>query len=598
MDLKLEPNQTLDDLLRFALNAALVKINASAGSIMMLDETGSKLCIKARLGAPRAGRKNEPVFDVNSGGIASAVVRTRNSRCTPDAAKAPDFIATQPGSPHFKSLLCAPITAGDKVYGVINADHEEPSRFTISHQTQLEEVAQLLGSVVAERISIPEALRRMTAHLTCDTADGDTESILQEIADDIRNALGADIVILYQYDHESKKFVRTRDGIPTISGTLNHPEYMKTEVRETDGPYQVLLNQNPIFIDDVNAQTEEAIALRKRITRIGQENPNRDRFALRERISSLVGLPLIHMRSTGPEFVGVLFINYRHKQVFNIDETTAMLAFAEAAASAILSARREDQNRIERTGLCHRIHRKFHRLLNDRTHEGQTFLAHFAGAETESFVMAIDIRKSTDLMLHAKTPTHFEEFISEIEGCLKNAVRENHGIVDKFTGDGLLAYFPAFLCGEDAGMCCLRSATECHRAFKDIYERKRTCFQLRPDGVGLGIGVDYGQVHFRMAGQELIAVGRPVVFACRFSSVDSGHTVFNEQAASQIQEKYAVRVRARDVVLPLKREGECIGIDMSLVPCRDDKSAASGGNVNSVEQSTRDLPVGHHGQGS
>ncbi len=583
MNLTLDPNKTLDDLLHFALNTALVKVRATAGSIMMLDASRSELHIKARLGAPRERRASEPVFDVNGPGIASSVARTGTSRCTPDAAMESDFDAKQPGPPHFRSLLCVPIRAPtaefcgavSKVYGVINADHEEPSRFTEADKEVLEEFGQALGSVVAERISIPEALRRITAPLTDESAAGDTESTLQQIAGNIRNALGADVVILYQYDHASNKFIRTRDGGPTISGELSHPEFMKTEVRETDGPYQVLMNEKPVFIADVASQTEEAVALRKRITRSGQANPSRERFALREGISSLVGLPLIHTRSTGHEFVGVLFINYKRRHVFNIDETTAVMAFADAAASAILSARREDQHRIEMTGLCHRIHRCFHHLLNDRQEDGRKFLARFAGAESDCFVMAIDIRRSTDLMLHAKTPSLFEEFISEIEGRLKEAVIGCFGIVDKFTGDGLIAYFPPFIPREDAGLRCLRAATQCHGAFKEVYARKRHCFQLVPAGVGLGIGVDYGPVHFRMAGQELIAVGRPVVFACRLSCVDSEHTVLNQQAAREILAKHAGSVVTKDVIVLLKREGECIGVDVTLAPCADDTTTGA-----------------------
>jgi len=566
MTITLDPGKTLDDLLHFALNTALVKVNAIAGSVMMLNHEAEELHIKARLGPPRQRRTTEPVFPVSGNSIASYVVKHKKTYRTGDAQAVPFFATTQPGEPHFKSLLCVPIidSAGN-VYGVVSADNEHENRFTDNDEKTLEEFGRELGGIVAARISVPEALRRITEQLMSETTDGDIERTLHTIADYIRNALGADVVLLYQYDEASDKFIRTRDGSPTTSGELHHSEFMRTPVYQTDFPYQVLKNGKTLFISDVGTQTEEAMSIRSRIIRHGQEHPNRDRFSVREGIKSLVGLPLIRNRpDKNGEFVGVLFVNYRKEHVFNIDEQTALMAFADAAAFAILAARREERSRKEKTGLYYRIDERAYGLLNDREKIGLDFLSHFAGEDSECYVMAIDIRRSTDLMLHATTADLFEEFMAEMEGRLKNAVKANWGIVDKFTGDGLIAHFPAFFAGEDAGLHCLKAASDCHKAFSEVYEVKHHCFQVVLAGVGLGIGIDYGLVHLRITGQELIAVGKPVVYACRFSAVDSGHTVLNQRAADVIRKKHAANVITRNITIHLKHEGDCLATDVSL----------------------------------
>ena len=60
------------------------------------------------------------------------------------------------------------------------------------------------------------------------------------------------------------------------------------------------------------------------------------------------------------------------------------------------------------------------------------------------FAMSVDIRRSTDLMLKARTPQAFAAFITILCKDLTDVVRSYHGVVDKFTGDGILCFFPEF----------------------------------------------------------------------------------------------------------------------------------------------------------
>jgi class 3 adenylate cyclase len=65
-------------------------------------------------------------------------------------------------------------------------------------------------------------------------------------------------------------------------------------------------------------------------------------------------------------------------------------------------------------------------------------------SECDVFVMSIDIRRSTDLMLKARSAERFAEFITRLCHQLMDIIKDNYGVVDKFTGDGVLAFFPSF----------------------------------------------------------------------------------------------------------------------------------------------------------
>ncbi|MCL2281832.1 MAG: hypothetical protein FWC26_00770 [Fibromonadales bacterium] len=69
----------------------------------------------------------------------------------------------------------------------------------------------------------------------------------------------------------------------------------------------------------------------------------------------------------------------------------------------------------------------------------------FKGEEIEMAIMSIDIRKSQEIMLRANTLGKWAKFISGLTDELKKIVIENYGVYDKFTDDGILAYFPVFI---------------------------------------------------------------------------------------------------------------------------------------------------------
>jgi class 3 adenylate cyclase len=63
----------------------------------------------------------------------------------------------------------------------------------------------------------------------------------------------------------------------------------------------------------------------------------------------------------------------------------------------------------------------------------------------------------------------------------------NLGVFDKFTGDGILAFFPEFYSGPDAGYLAIQAADACHKVFADHYTNSRKCFISVLKDTGLGI---------------------------------------------------------------------------------------------------------------
>lgn len=183
-----------------------------------------------------------------------------------------------------------------------------------------------------------------------------------------------------------------------------------------------------------------------------------------------------------------------------------------------------------------------------------------------AFVMSVDVRRSTELMLRAKLASDYATFISTLAERLKSIVCEHHGIFDKFTGDGILASFPVPYSGADAGYHTLLAATACHATFATMYAAARSRFRSVLCDVGLGIGVDYGTVHFVNVGQGVTLVGVPVVYACRMAGGPPGITLLNQAAYDEIRrhEPLASVCTLTETDIEVKHEGRTLAYDARL----------------------------------
>jgi class 3 adenylate cyclase len=129
---------------------------------------------------------------------------------------------------------------------------------------------------------------------------------------------------------------------------------------------------------------------------------------------------------------------------------------------------------------------------------------------------------------------------------MRDVMKEEFAVFDKFTGDGVLAFFPNFFSGRrpDVARRVLVAAERCHELFAEYYERfwphllsvpiPGNSIEPVSDAVGLGIGVDYGVVRLVNVGEELTIVGAPVVYACRMSGCAYACTTLLNQRAFDV----------------------------------------------------------------
>jgi class 3 adenylate cyclase len=191
------------------------------------------------------------------------------------------------------------------------------------------------------------------------------------------------------------------------------------------------------------------------------------------------------------------------------------------------------------------------RLLSD-----SNFRDLFQDAKScESVVVSIDIRRSTELMLKARRPELFAKFITELSQKLSDVILLNYGVFDKFTGDGILAFFPKFYSGEHAVVRALKAANECHQIFNDHYRNSRECFNVFVKEVGLGIGIDFGTVTLVNTRNELTVVGIPVVYACRMGGANAGETLLNQPAKEEISRLCKNYIKVIETEIDIKNEG-------------------------------------------
>jgi len=232
---------------------------------------------------------------------------------------------------------------------------------------------------------------------------------------------------------------------------------------------------------------------------------------------------------------------------------------AGAATHATLKTYEAKINELEREKARSFILDRIHPEAKEAFLASPEFQEEF-GKRCEAFVLVADLRRSTELMLKARTPELFAQFVCALSNGLRNIVLGQHGVFEKFTGDGILAFFPAFYTGPDAGYYALSAASQCHSFFVDHYRKSYSCFDavLSLSDIGLGVGIDYGEITLLRVGEELSIVGNPVVYACRLACAAAGTTLLNQQAYERVLAKFSGLCSLVETELDVKHEARHI----------------------------------------
>ncbi len=81
---------------------------------------------------------------------------------------------------------------------------------------------------------------------------------------------------------------------------------------------------------------------------------------------------------------------------------------------------------------------------------------------------------------------------------------------------------------------------------------------LREPHIGLGIGLDYGNIQMVQIGGEFTVVGTPVVYASRMAGAEAGQMYLNEPAYEKIFEQYSAHCDFDECDIEIKHEGNIL----------------------------------------
>lgn len=159
-------------------------------------------------------------------------------------------------------------------------------------------------------------------------------------------------------------------------------------------------------------------------------------------------------------------------------------------------------------------------------------------SDSETVVIIGDIRKSQDLITYAVDPDTYRTNMVNLIDIVKRIVLENMGIFDRFTGDGFICYFNAFLSRKfhkDLYNTVIEVCTRIQKECKPLFEEWQQGLQkLSQDSLGLSIGVDSGEMNFTDDG-VLFAIGTPAVWATRMCDAgNAGDIIINNIPHSKI----------------------------------------------------------------
>jgi signal transduction histidine kinase len=315
-------------------------------NIFLRRNDGAVVCAA---GACQAGRElAEKGFALHQDSIVSQVATTGRSYITNDVVNDHHYLKHE-AFPRTKAELAVPIRAGGATVGVLDIQTHRRGVFLDQDQ----EVMEILAGHIADTIT---NLRMRQSRFRINTivqtiaarflTHYDLENTLEAIVQAAQEILGADPVILYEYDGQSKRLTG-----PVIAGQLLWPDLMGAPVAEPDSLVNriLLADDDHYFHDDV----EQASDLKLFTSTELHLRTGRPTFAAREQIQSRA---IIRLQTSGVP-VGVMFLNFRTPRSFRDSDKEMFFTFADLAALAIQKSRLyQNQLQLEREEIASSLH--------------------------------------------------------------------------------------------------------------------------------------------------------------------------------------------------------------------------------------------------
>jgi adenylate cyclase len=137
------------------------------------------------------------------------------------------------------------------------------------------------------------------------------------------------------------------------------------------------------------------------------------------------------------------------------------------------------------------------------------------GQKRELTILFSDVRNFTTLS-EKSDPTELIKLLNEYLEAMTEIIFKHDGVVDKFIGDGILAYWGAFTPGKNHALLAARASLEMLERLADL---NRGWTEQGRNPIAIGIGVNTGEVVFGNVGSgkkvEFTVIGDPVNLAAR-----------------------------------------------------------------------------------
>jgi GAF domain-containing protein len=219
-----------------------------------------------------------------------------------------------------ESFIYVPLLLGEQPLGVLSIQHPQANAY---NDTDLF-ILKLLANHVALALyntRLYSSLNQLNETGQILTQQFDSERALQTIVDNIKEAMSANIVILYPY-HQ----VLQRIQPPCVAGTLLTPESQQTMYpTRSEGVVIAALR----FTEAIFAQKSVDLYFWLQ----GRLPQSTESFYQREKISSTAVIPL----RIDNRIVGVLFVNFRQPQSFDKPQKLLIEGLAHYASIALKS---------------------------------------------------------------------------------------------------------------------------------------------------------------------------------------------------------------------------------------------------------------------
>lgn len=315
---------TSGQVLQKIANRSLELARAEWVRLMLIAEPGPR----RNFIASRGGKLLETDNKVRPNGLSMRVLRTGTPYRCPDVSRATDDLNPAMVEEGSRAALCLPLSCRGRQLGVIWFHYPEP--YKLPADDDEEALAAYLGQAAVaydNARQMEEQLEPLLLAVEGVAAADTTEEVLERIVTSAREFLHADAAILWPYaDSESPLELPVREAV-----TAGVDEALREEVLNEALPVGEItrraMGDGWVGFPDIDGPAPLAL-------------PEVSRNLLRRLDArSFEGLGL----TVAGERLGVLYLVYKDRREFRVDETRRACTFASHAALALKKARLVDQ---------------------------------------------------------------------------------------------------------------------------------------------------------------------------------------------------------------------------------------------------------------